>query len=203
MIPNLVPVIGSRGAYVFLAPFNTLSTPGVEYICKGVRRISEYIANNEDPKKDVYDRYNLPAAIYDTDRENDAYIVSLQAAKGQWLYVPVRYIQTFPTGDGIQYRSLIISFAVPSIPVAQDITDLVGELEARIRGSLGTDVRSKIVQASQIVLVTKDRHDEKELERNLEKQGDGIIQRMVRLENEVAALLARNRKLEQYILENQ
>jgi len=202
MIPNLIPVIGSRGAYTFLAPFNTVSTPGVEYICQGVRRISEYIANNEDPKKDVYDRYNLDPSVYDDDRDADAYVVSLQAAKGQWLYVPVRYIQTFPTGDGIPYRSLIINFAIPSIPVSQDITDLVVEIEERIKGSLGTGVRSKIVQASQVVLVTKDKHDEKELERLLAKQGDGLFQQMKHLEDEVAKLLARNQALEQYILNN-
>ncbi len=202
MIQNLIPVIGSRGSYSFLSPFNTLSTPGVEYICQAVRKISDYIANNEDPEKDIYKRYNLDPAVYDADREADAYIISLQAAKGQWLYVPVRYIQTFPTGDGIAYRSLIINFAVPSLPVTLDISELVLEIEERIKGTLGTEVRSKIVQASQVVLVTKEKHDEKELDRALAKQGDGMFQRLKQLEDEVTALQERNQSLEQYILDN-
>lgn len=164
---KILPVVGSRGIYTLLPPFDTLATAGVEYSCQAVRRISELIAYNEDPKTDVYALYGLSDAIYDDDLKNDAYIVSLQSAKGQWLYIPYRYIASYPSGDAIQYRTVMLQFSLQPLPVSYDYGDLMDRLEMTIRQTTGLQIESRVTQTSQITLIKREVHEARELTRTL------------------------------------
>jgi len=196
---KIIPVIGSRGSYVFRPPFDQLTVSGVEYTCQAIRRISEYVANNEDPKKSIYDNYGLPERDYDEDIAEDAYIVCLQSMKGHWVFVPYRYIETFPTGDGIAYAARMLVFSLPSIPVKLDLADLIDEIKERITGSVGVDTVAKEVQTSQPVLVTVSRDEETTLQRDLRKSGMGLLQHNVKLLQENDSLRNRLKILEDYI----
>lgn len=196
---KIIPVIGSRGAYVFRPPFDQLTVSGVEYTCQAIRRISEYVANNEDPKKTIYDNYGLSEADYDEDVAEDAYIVCLQSMKGHWVFVPYRYIETFPSGDGIAYASRMLVFSLPSLPLKLDLTDLIAEIKERIVGAIGVDSVAKEVQSSQPVLVTVERDEETTLQRDLRKNGMGLLQHNVKLLQENESLRHHLKMLEDYI----
>ena len=196
---KIIPVIGSRGVFTLRAPFNLLIVEGVEYSCQAVRKISDYIANNEDPSALVYKKYDLPDTVYDEDKAEDAYVVCLQSAKGHWLYVPYRYIETFPTGDGIQYCSYILNFSLPGMPLRQDLNPLMLELQQRIKLALGTEVKMRITQSSQISLLTKEEHEAAQLRRDLNKSGDGLLQTVVFLERQNQTLLQKLEFLENYV----
>ena len=196
---KIIPVVGSRGVFTLRAPFNLLIVEGVEYSCQAVRKISDYIANNEDPSALVYKKYNLPDTVYDEDKAEDAYVVCLQSEKGHWLYVPYRYVETFPTGDGIQYCSYILNFSLPGMPLMQDLNPLMLELQQRIKMALGTDVKMRITQSSQISLLTKEEHESAQLRRDLNKSGDGLIQTVVFLERQNQDLLKKLTYLENYV----
>lgn len=161
----VLPTIGSSGAYELRSPLDTLVTTGERYTCQGIRRISDYLANNEDVKQDVYVSQGIEAE-YDADAESDAYIVSLQSAKGHWLYIPARYIITYPIVNGIPYRTVMMGLSLPSIPVTQDISFLETEIENIISDTLGVVPVIKQVETSRVVLVSKDRHDIVQMERN-------------------------------------
>jgi hypothetical protein len=59
----VLPVVGSSGYYELAHPFDALVMDKVEYTCKAVRRISDYLANNEDVKVAIYDKYGI-ANVY-------------------------------------------------------------------------------------------------------------------------------------------
>lgn len=160
----VLPTVGSSGAYELRSPLDTLVTPGERYTCQAVRRISDYLANNEAVKEDVYTAHGI-AAEFDADADTDAYIVSLQSAKGHWLYVPARYIVTYPITNGIPYRTLAIGISLPSLPVTQDLSYLTVELENLISDTLGVIPVIKQVETSRVVLVDKDRHDTVQMDR--------------------------------------
>lgn len=162
----ILPTIGSSGTYELRTPLDVLMTPGERYTCQAIRKISDYLANNEDIKEDIYVTYGIETE-YDTDANNDAYIVSLQSAKGHWLYIPARYIITYPIVNGIPYRSVMLGISLPSIPVTQDLSYLETEIQNIISDSLGIVPVIRQVETSRIVLISKDKHDTTQMERSM------------------------------------
>lgn len=199
---KLLPVVGSRGLYVLLAPFDTLLTAGVEYTCQAIRRLSEKIAYNEDPKTDIYLKYGISDAIYDDDLQNDAYIVSLQSAKGHWLHVPYRYISSYPSGDAIQYRTVMLQFSLMPLPYSFDFSDLKDRIDDLIRKSTGVGVESRVTQTSQVTLVKRDVHEAREITRALNSSGSTYAQEIDQLRKEIAMILQQKQMLEDYIKAN-
>jgi hypothetical protein len=145
MTLHILPVVGSKGFHEFAPPFDTHALDNAEYECKAVRRLSDILANNEDPQKDIYEKSGLTEDDYQRDLGEDAYVVSFQSSAGHWLYIPYRYILKYPSVDGVPYRSAMIVISLPSIPVGQDLTSLKAELVDIARTSIGADVSSRQV----------------------------------------------------------
>ena len=81
----------------------------------------------------------------------------------------------------------------------QDLNPLMLELQQRIKMALGTDVKMRITQSSQISLLTKEEHESAQLQRDLNKSGDGLIQTVVFLERQNQDLLKKLTYLENYV----
>ncbi len=165
MTDVILPTIGSSGTYTLRVPLDTVITPGERYTCQAIRRISDYLANNEAIKEDVYVKLGIDNE-YDIDASADAYILSLQSAKGHWLYVPAHYLVTYPITNGIPYRTVAIGVSLPSIPVTQDLTYLEIEIQNIISDTLGVVPVIKQVETSRVVLVDKDIHDTLQMDRD-------------------------------------
>ena len=116
MFEFVMPTVGSSGYFQLRAPFDKLILPNERYTCQALRRISDYLANNETPYEDIYEANGASRDDYDKDRTTDGYIVSLQAAIGHWVYVPVRYIAGYPVVNGVPYHSLTLTLALPPMP---------------------------------------------------------------------------------------
>lgn len=199
MTTKLLPVVGSRGLYQLIPPFDTLSTQGVEYTCQAVRRLSEMIANNEDPKLSIYTEYGLSDIVYEDDLKTDAYIVSLQSAKGHWLFVPYRYISSYPSGDAVPYRTVMLQFSVAALPVAFDYSDLMDRVSDTIRHTTGVNVESRVTQTSQVTLVRQAIHEAHELNRSLNRTGTTYAEQVKQMEREISRLHVQNTLLTEYI----
>jgi len=159
MAELILPTIGSSGYYELRAPFDTIIIPYERYTCQAIRKISEYLANNENPKTLIYDKYQLTEDDYTSDAEQNMSIVSLQSAKGHWLYVPARYIVTYPITNGIPYRSIMIGVSLPSIPAEKDLSNLETDIGNLIVDTLGVTPAIRLVETSRVVLIPKDKHD--------------------------------------------
>lgn len=196
---SIVPVIGSAGFYEFSAPFNALAIDKVEYVCKAVRRISDLIANNEDPKVDIYDK-NAIADTYEDDVKKDICIVSLQSRTGHWLYVPQRYILSYPSPNGVRYHSTVLTISLPPMPVDQDLKGLTNDIGDLVKSQLGVEISTNLVEASKVVLVSKEKHDATQLARRMKVATGGTLHsKVVSLTNENVVLREKLTLLENYI----
>lgn len=155
----ILPTIGSSGYFQLSSPFDTVILPNERYTCQAVRRLSDYIANNENPKDDIYLANSIAESVYDDDLKTNSYIVSLQATNGHWVYVPARYIIGYPIVNGIPYRTMMIGVSLPALPANRDLTFLTTDIKNLVKDALGVDAVTKVVETSKVVLIDKVKHD--------------------------------------------
>lgn len=196
----IIPTVGMRGKFSLSPPLDQLCLPGEEYTCQAVRRLADYIGNNEDPLNDIYLMYELTEADFKRDMLEDMFIASLQSQSGHWVYVPVRYIQTFPDPGGVAYRTLMMGVNLGPQPNEDDFLHLEQEVTDLVIKYVGVVPKIKMVQTSKTVLVPREKHDEIVAVRSSKKTTaltDGSRYREVYLKYERA--LAQVKALENYI----
>lgn len=203
-MPDLIiPTIGASGYFDVQPPFDLLMAKGQIYTCQGIRKISDYLANSEDPKKVIYDKYGITTAHWIDDAAANMSIVSLQSDKGHWLYIPAKFINTYPLTNGIAYRSVMIGAALPPIPVTQDLTDLETSISNLIIDALGITPVVKLVETSAAVAVTDTKHIETQTARNAIATGRNTdYSRYANLLIQHQIALDKIQELESYILLN-
>lgn len=200
MTTLILPTIGSSGYFRLKAPLSTLIIENEVYTCRAIRTLNDYLANNEDPLTDVYKNYGLSDAEYQTDIASNASIVSLQSDSGHWLYIPARYIDSYPLTNGIPYRTVMIGISLPSLPVDKDISYVGTDLTNLIKDRLGVTPVIKQVETSRPVLVDKATHDQLTAERALvAKVGETDSSRYQKLMVDFNTALRKIAMLEKYI----
>lgn len=200
MTDNVLPTIGAAGSFKLLAPFDSLITEGQRYTCQGIRSINDYLSNNEDPHTDIYTKYGIADSEYEADVVANMHIVSLQSDVGHWLYVPARYISTYPLVNGVPYRSYVLTASLPSFPVDRDMSFLETELRNLCIDSLGVSPIIKFVESSRTVLVSAVKHDATTAARAAVSQGRSTDRaRYTDLLNSHTQALAKIAELEAYI----
>ena len=155
----ILPTVGASGYYTLISPLDTLISTNEKYTCQAIRRISDYLANNEDVFKDIYQKNNISEEDFKADVQIDMYIVSLQSEIGHWLYIPAKYIAKYPIVNGIPYRTVSIAIALPALPVDQELSHIVTDIGNIITDALGVNSSISIVETSRVVLVDKTKHD--------------------------------------------
>jgi hypothetical protein len=162
--------------------------------------LSALLANNEDPWNEIYKPRGIEEEIYQEDLQEDAYIVELQSSQGHWLVVPYRYILSYPSTDGVPYRSVMVTISLPALPVDQDLTALMMDLDHLASGQLGISALVQPVETSKTVLIARELHETKMLERQLRKNQEGsIFTQNVALRKRNAELEERLKALETYV----
>ena len=197
---NYIPTVGSKGVYKLAAPFDQLMAVGEYYICKSVRKISEILANNDDPEKLVYTRYSLDQEIYTQHKTEDMEIVYLQSEKGHWLYVPASFIQEFPDPNGVIYRAVGISVLLPAIPVSYQLDQLKTEITGVVKDITGLRCTIKQTFTSRPLAVPVEKHEATQQTRAIERAlSPDIYSRYRKLQLENDILVAKVQALEQHI----
>ena len=197
---NYIPTVGSKGVYKLAAPFDQLMAVGEYYICKSVRKISEILANNDDPEKLVYTRYSLDQEIYTQHKTEDMEIVYLQSEKGHWLYVPASFIQEFPDPNGVIYRAVGISVLLPAIPVGYQLDQLKTEITGVVKDITGLRCTIKQTFTSRPLAVPVEKHEATQQTRAIERAlSPDIYSRYRKLQLENDILAAKVQALEQHI----
>ena len=203
MTLRVLPIVGSKGYYELAAPFDALALDTVEYTCKAIRRMSDCLANNEDLKTSIYTANKIDENIYDEDLAEDAYIVSLQSGTGHWLYVPYRYIVSYPSPNGVPYRSVMFGVSMPSLPAAQNLTALLTDVKALVEARLGVTVAVRTTETSKVSLIPLETHLTKQNEREIKRLGESsYFSTVIRLRRENDVLLDKVAALEKYIQEH-
>lgn len=167
MYDLVLPTLGSSGYFQLRAPLDSLISANENYTCQAIRRISEYVANNENVLEQAYTGNGLTETEYEAAIETDMFIVSLQSAVGHWLYVPADYINAYPNTNGVPYRSLMIGASLPPIPANKDLSSLTTSISNLIRDTLGVNPSMGLVETSREVLVDSVVHQLAEADRQL------------------------------------
>ncbi len=153
-----LPAIGSVGTYTLLAPFNTMILPDDEYTCTAIRNISDYISNADDAYTTVYADNGLTQTDYQNDLAANMPIVSLQSSVGHWMYVPARFIVTFPITNGVPYCNKIIGVNIGAVPVNMDLTFLIASISNVVADNLGItpEIKQVVTSKTSSIPVTED-----------------------------------------------
>ena len=147
-----IPDVGSKGTYTFLEPFKSAInlSPQILYTCRGVRSISDLISSNEDLDTLIYNQLKITdkqvlTILKEADFKADRLIVVLQSEIGAWLYVPIQYISTYPSTNGIPYVYRNLTLVTPPISLNEDISGLMSVLSSKIQSCLGVAPKGRIV----------------------------------------------------------
>lgn len=201
MSDRYVPTVGNSGYFDLLPPFDVQINQGERYTVKSVRTISDYIANNEDIKTDLYIKENI-LNDYESHLKDDIEIVSIQSERGHWLQIPSIYIKSYPIVNGIPYRAVSIVLPLQPIPTDTDLSTVLSKLSDVILSELGFSSIPTIVEASRVILVSTDKHASINLDRALSKNSFTDAERISMLNNDLAIALDKITALETYITNN-
>ncbi len=199
----IIPSIGTEGYYSFLAPFDSFTSSGQVYTCKAVRQIGDIIASNEDPYTVYYAPYGLTQDDFKADLAANMYIVSLQSDQGQWVYVPARYIKSYPKVDGVAYQTVAFSVQSGPVPVSMDLSAIKTALSNVIVDMLGVIPNIAVVQTSKTTIVSQADSqliEKSRAQRAINNKTDRA--RYMAAETLVASQAALIQQLENYILAN-
>lgn len=199
----IIPSVGLSGYFELSDPMSSHIADYEKYTCQAVRRISDYLANNEDPKTNIYDKYNISESIYEDHVKKNIPIVSLQSDVGHWLYVPVNYITKYPITNGVPYRSYMIGVSLPALPVKRDISHVQTAINNLVKDMLGVDCKIKLVETSRTILVPDSEHTVKQSARDAISQGAVTDRsRYMKTAQQLQAALDKITELESYIQNN-
>lgn len=196
---TLIPSIGARGYFQIADPFATAS--GALFTCKAIRKLSEYISVGDDPYALIYAPAGASEADYEKDLRADMAIVGLQSDNGYWHYFPSRCLIAHPDASGVPYRSLGVHIALPAMPVDRDLKFLTKDLQDYIKDRLGVNSNISLVETSQTILVSKERHELEQVARaTVAASAPTAHARVRQLENDAGKMLKQIALLEAYIL---
>jgi hypothetical protein len=150
----IIPTIGSQGYYQIATPFDRLVAPSIRYTCQAVRTLKHYLAEGQDPFTLFYSPNGLTRADFDADFLENMSIVGLQAETGPLIYVPARYILTYPLLDGVAYREMMLGVALGSVPEALDLSAISTRISNVVQESLGIAPVITPVQISATAIVS-------------------------------------------------
>lgn len=156
MADYIIPSIGSQGYYAIGSPFDRYIIPSMRYTCQAVRTLKHYVAEGQDPFALFYNPNGLDQATYDQDYLENISIVGLQADSGPIVYVPARYILSYPLTDGVAYQEMMLGVALGSLPTSLDLTALSTRIQNIVQESLGIVPVLTPVQLSATVMVTSE-----------------------------------------------
>lgn len=201
MPSNLViPSVGTEGYYETLDPFKNKVLPNVRYTCQAVRKLNDYLANNEKPLDTIYIKNGLTQEDYDNDLRDGMYIISLQSGVGQWVYIPARFIVTYPIANGVYYHEMALVVGLGSIPAGLDLTPIKDSVANTVYDRLGVMPTLSETEISAVIIVPFETHQQIQTYRqNITTVKQSDTERL-RLANEsIVSLKYQIGKLEDYI----
>lgn len=201
---SFLPEIGTTGIFTLNAPFTNDVKVNTTYTVLAVKKISEVIAGGEDPYELFYKPKNLTRTEYNEDSLNDICIVSLQSGLGEWVYVPQKYIASFPNVNGVVYRVMMLGINLGAVPDTFNISALKTKIQGVVLDTLGVNsVDIKEISVSSPAVISKEDHDILENARLLKIQNSSSdyarLQYYMELCDKQATKIS---SLENYILDN-
>jgi hypothetical protein len=159
MAEYITPSVGTKGHYELKEPFTDVINKNQIYTCHAVRSIHDMASGGERPLESIYIKNGLTEDDYNNDLNEKVLIVTLVGDGGSWIYVPNKYIKSFPNITGIQYQGKSISINLGALPTSLDLVPLTDMLKSVVHDVLGENTNPAIIDTSSIVLIDQRTHD--------------------------------------------
>lgn len=157
---KVIPSTGMKGYFELEAPFNRYNINKVICTCRAVRNINEYDREVRSLFNSVYAQHGLSEQIFNQDRRDNQYILSLQSEFGQWVIVPTSYVKRFPEVNGVAYHNLMLGVNLGSVPTEQELSILQERISNVVFDTLGVRPNIRSVQLSKSIIVSREFHQE-------------------------------------------
>lgn len=135
--PELLPAVGASGQWKLKEPFAAKYIPDLTYSCRAVRKLSEAVAVGEEVFERYYAPENIPVEVYEQHVKDDISLITLLSSTGNFIFVPMPYVDGWPSGDVVPYVVLGMAIELGAIPNTIDPTFLTPKVENVIRAALG------------------------------------------------------------------
>jgi hypothetical protein len=155
----IIPTIGSAGSYSLSPPYNVYTDNQVIFTCTGVRTIGDYLAAGEDVKTNIYVKYGLTDSDYINDVKDNTPIVTLQDDNGTWLYIPARFILSYPVTSGVVYHGIALVVSLGLMQINHDMSTVNTLIENTVYDALGITPKVSSGEISKPVILTHDDSD--------------------------------------------
>lgn len=197
----MAPSPGVTGVFQLKTPFTTLPRERCE--CIALRKLSEYIAENQDPWAEIYEPAGLQKSEYETDLARNLEIAVLVTTRGYRIQVPVSYVEGYPIQDGVPYHGVGIFMKLPPMPVQQNLDFLVNSMKEVIKSQAGVDATHEMVETTAVQMVDVNKHLTEQASRKVVIGSDTTFASQVsRLQNDLLDAQGKIRQLEDYIIQN-
>ena len=169
-------VEGEFKSYKFLEPFNTILSNKTVYEVTKKFTLKSMLADGFDPKKNVYELYNLSDEDYEEDLAVDMSIIELSLGSRRY-YVPVDRIISKEITTNVHYgeRSAIIKLGW--IPEDEKLDSLMEDIRLLVKDTLGIDPVLDSATVGVVVSIPVEEHNDREAARALLRQEPGNYKR--------------------------
>lgn len=194
------PQIGSRGYYSLNDPLSSLVESNIPYTCQSIRTLNDYVGSGEDAATNIYLNQGLTQADYDSDLAEGMKIAGLQSDTGIWVYVPVKYIKTYPIMNGVGYRTMMLGVNLGAIPTESDLDPVMTAIQNTVYDYYGLKPLINPVQLSKEVMLSREDSDKIETARKANiSMNMSADARILVLQQQNSDLLKKVLALEDYI----
>lgn len=152
------PPLNTTGRYELTTPWLALSTK--IYTCKAIRTFEDLRVKSIDPFKYAYEPYGATDAVYQSDIQEKAAIITLMAADGEVIYVPDTQIVSYPNMGDYHYRHLVLSISLGAVPDSLSVEWLSEQITEITQLTVGVTPTVKVHEALVRDAVTPLEHEQ-------------------------------------------
>jgi len=191
------------GQFIVGQPFDAYIERDTVYTVSSVLDLREIISSDLDPLENIYKANGLSEEEFDYDLENGIGIVSLTTDKksNNYLYLPMRYIQSAPLLDYRKYQNSALVFSLAALPVDVDLESLKSEINNYIENRIGVESKSKTVLTSEVFGVKHSKSKLIEAKRKTRITRETPFLLNEKYKETISDLNEKIKKLEQYIID--
>ena len=148
-----VPAVGTKGAFSFQSPFDSILFSNQEYEVKSIRSLKELYDSEEDPFTNIYSANNLTEEEFKTDLDNNIPIIVLANDANQYYYVPATKLSSLPKLTGVKYQEVMLAINLGYLPIDTDTTAVKADIETVVSEKIGVSSTIEIIKTSAVQLV--------------------------------------------------
>lgn len=118
----LTPPLWAKGRFQTADPF-TVPAEKV-FQCIALRNFADITADGELVFETYYEPAGVERSVYVEDNRNDGIIITLVDEFGDVVYIPNRYLLSFPNMGDVPYHHLVLSTSLGPVPAYLDTSTL-------------------------------------------------------------------------------